>query len=199
MTEKNNTPLPLPPARRASTHLFWLLVVFTCGAIIGAVGGSLLTRQRMLAIMRNPEQIPDRIMAQIRSELALDEQQATQIQKIVRQRYANMELLRADVYSSQRDEFTAMYNDVALLLNDAQKIAWTELCQTVEQRYLPRKPSGPPIDLIVFRFDANDDNILSEDEIPPRMWLRLSKADENGDGSITRDEFVNTAAKNASQ
>ena len=86
-----------------------------------------------------------------------------------------------------------MYNDVAPLLNEQQQVAWTALCNTVEQRYLPREPAGPPIDLIFFRFDANDDDILSEDEIPPRMWLRLSMADENGDGRVTRDEFVNAS------
>ncbi|MCA9175332.1 MAG: hypothetical protein KDB14_12685 [Planctomycetales bacterium] len=150
----------------------------------------------MLAMLRNPGQVPDRIMPLIQSKLALDDKQAVQIREIVRQRYAYMELLRAEVYPSQREEFTAMHDDVAPLLNEQQQIAWTALCRTVEQRYLPQQPLGPPIDLIFFRFDVNEDNVLSEGEIPPRMWLRLSMADGDGDGNVTRDEFANAAAKN---
>lgn len=193
MTDDANNAMPLPPKGKLKTHLVWLALVFACGIIVGGAGGSILTRQRMLAIMRNPEQVPDRIVPLIRSELALDDQQAAQVEEIVRRRYANIESLRAEVYPSQREEFTAMYNDVAFLLNEHQQVTWTALCNTVEQRYLPREPAGPPIDLIFFRFDANDDDILSEDEIPPRMWLRLGMADEDGDGRVTRDEFVNAS------
>lgn len=173
----------------------WLAIVFACGAIIGGVVGSVLSRQRMLAVLRNPQQVPDRIVPLIRSELALNDNQTAQVEEIVRQRYANIELLRAEVYPSQRAEFTGMYEDVLPLLNEQQQAAWTALRKTVEQHYLPREPPGPPIDLIFLRFDANNDNTLTQDEIPPRMWLRLGMADGDGDGKVTRDEFVNAASE----
>lgn len=194
MTQGAGKPIPLPPTARFRTHLAWLTIIFACGAIIGGVGGSILTRQRMLAILRNPQQVPDRIVPLIRSELVLNAQQAAQVEEIVRQRYANIELLRADVYPSQREEFTAMSEDIARLLNEQQQAAWTALLSTVEQHYLPREPPGPPIDLIFLRFDANNDNILTQDEIPSRMWRRLGMADGDGDGKVTRDEFLNAAS-----
>lgn len=192
MTENANNAVPLSSAGNLTTPAIWLALVFACGAIVGGVGGNILTRHRMLTILRNPGQSPDRIMPLIRSKLALSNEQAEQIKEIIRQRYANMELLRAEIYPRQREEFTAMRDDVAPLLNEQQQAAWAALCNMVEQRYLPREPAGPPIDLIFFRFDANDDDILSEDEIPPRMWTRLSIADKDEDGDVTRDEFANS-------
>ena len=65
----------------------------------------------------------------------------------------------------------------------------------VEKRYLPTKPMGPPIDLIFFRFDSNDDGVLTQDEIPPRMWLRVRLADQNGDGKVTVPEVLSGLAR----
>ncbi len=193
MIKEANNAMPLSATGSFRIRLILFAVVFACGAIVGGVGGSLLTRQRMLAFLRNPEQVPDRIVPLIQSELGLNSEQAAQVEEIVRQRYARIESLRAEVYPSQREEFAAMYKDVVPLLNEQQQRAWTELRNTVEQHYLPREPPGPPIDLIFFRFDANDDNILKEDEIPPRMWLRLGTADVDRNGMVTREEFMNAA------
>ncbi|MFM7113836.1 MAG: EF-hand domain-containing protein, partial [Planctomycetota bacterium] len=63
--------------------------------------------------------------------------------------------------------------------------------ETVEQRYLPARPLGPPpADLIFDRFDADSDGALTADEVPAGMWLRLRMADQNGDGKVTREEYL---------
>ena len=33
-------------------------------------------------------------------------------------------------------------------------------------------------------FDYNHDGKISSEEVPPRLWSRLSAADENGDGAV---------------
>ena len=49
---------------------------------------------------------------------------------------------------------------------------------------------GPPsFDRLLYAFDANDDGALEEDEVPARVWARLSQADANDDGYVTRKEF----------
>ena len=54
----------------------------------------------------------------------------------------------------------------------------------------PRGPGGKPsFDRLLEAFDANDNEALTEDEVPGRVWVRLSKADADGDGSVTRAEF----------
>ena len=47
----------------------------------------------------------------------------------------------------------------------------------------------PSFDLLLSAFDRSDDGALDESEVPQRVWARLSQADSNGDGSVTRKEF----------
>ena len=65
----------------------------------------------------------------------------------------------------------------------------------------PRGASGPPWarggqgqgprPLTLFQiFDADEDGALTEDEIPARVWSRLSAADLDDDGAVTREEIM---------
>jgi len=197
MSEEVSNHIPLPPANQRWSPIVWLSVVFVCGAIVGGVGASFLTRSHLLTILQHPEKLPDRVLPHIRSKLSLVDEQAAVVEQIVRKRYKNMELLRAEIYPRQREELSAMQNEVAQHLNETQRSDWSAICQMVEKRYLPTKPMGPPIDLIFFRFDSNDDGVLTQDEIPPRMWLRVRLADQNGDGKVTREEFQTAAAEHS--
>lgn len=57
-----------------------------------------------------------------------------------------------------------------------------------------QRPGGgrggrPSFDRLLEAFDANGDESLQEDEVPARVWSRLSQADADGDGAVTRKEF----------
>ena len=56
-----------------------------------------------------------------------------------------------------------------------------------------RRPGGrggrPSFDRLLGAFDANEDGALEEDETPSPVWWRLSQADADGDGYVTREEF----------
>lgn len=47
----------------------------------------------------------------------------------------------------------------------------------------------PSFDRLLGAFDADDSGSLSKDEVPGRVWSRLSQADADGDGDVTREEF----------
>ncbi len=47
----------------------------------------------------------------------------------------------------------------------------------------------PSFDRLLEAFDADESNSLSEDEVPGRVWSRLSQADADADGEVTREEF----------
>ena len=53
----------------------------------------------------------------------------------------------------------------------------------------PGRGGPPSFDKLLEAFDANDDGELDENEVPPPVWRRLSQADANGDGVVTRAEF----------
>ena len=47
----------------------------------------------------------------------------------------------------------------------------------------------PSFDTLLAAFDADKNGELSQAEVPARVWLRLSAADGNKDGKVTRNEF----------
>lgn len=55
----------------------------------------------------------------------------------------------------------------------------------------PRGGMGgrPQFDMLLKAFDGDDSGDLEADEVPKRVWMRLSQADANGDGIVTRKEF----------
>lgn len=169
-----------------------LLHIFVCGGIVGAVSGGYWMRERMIAMIRHPEQVPDRILSRIRTELSLSEDQSLKVEEIVRRRHAAMEAHRAESHPRQLVEFKAMHTEVAALLSPEQRDKWSALCDSVERRYLPIRPAGPPpADIVFDRFDTNQDAALTEEEVPPGMWRRLRMADLNGDGKVTQAEYLN--------
>lgn len=197
MNEIPGDVLTAPPlAPRRWLRLPMLLLIFLSGGVVGAVSGGFWMRDHMISMMRHPEQVPDRIMPRIRSELALNDDQARKVEVIVRRRHAAMESLRAETYPKQLAEFKAMHTEVAEILTPEQLSKWSALCDSVEQRYLPVRPAGPPpADLLFRRFDANNDGALTEDEVPPGMWRRLRTADKDGDGKVTLREYLDALPK----
>lgn len=53
----------------------------------------------------------------------------------------------------------------------------------------PGRGGPPSFDKLLDAFDANNDGELAEEEVPPPVWYRLSNADANDDGVVTRAEF----------
>ena len=49
------------------------------------------------------------------------------------------------------------------------------------------------------RFDKNKDDKLAKGEVPPFLWKRFSRADSDGDGSITKQEFEKLRQNGKSQ
>ncbi len=52
------------------------------------------------------------------------------------------------------------------------------------------RPEPPSREDLFARLDADGDGALTEVELPPELWERLSPADTDGDGGITLDELV---------
>lgn len=47
----------------------------------------------------------------------------------------------------------------------------------------------PSFDTLLSAFDADGSGDLASDEVPGRVWYRLSQADSDGNGKVTRKEF----------
>ena len=193
MTENRVELVPPPPAATWHwTRILVLLCIFVSGGIVGAVGGSMWTRNRILDMLLHSAKIPDRILPRIKSALQLTDEQARRVEDIVRRRHSLMEALRADAYPKQMAEFSSMRKEVDEVLTSEQRRKWSALCDTIERRFLPAQPVGPPpANMIFYQFDADNDGALAQEEVPPRMWLRLQQADQDADGYVTREEYTN--------
>lgn len=193
----NQESLAPPPLTRASnlrwSRLFVLAFIFGCGGVVGAVMGGAWVRTQMLDMLQAPADLSDRIMSRIGPQLSLTDEQQVRVKEIVRRRHAHMESLRAEAYPKQMAEFAAMRAEVDALLSPDQRPRWSALCESIERRFLPARPAGPPpADLIFTRFDENHDDALHIDEVPAGMWRRLGMADKNGDDRVTRREYAET-------
>lgn len=49
--------------------------------------------------------------------------------------------------------------------------------------------SKPSYDRLLSAFDANRDGVLAATECPAMLWNRISRADANRDGYVTRAEY----------
>jgi Ca2+-binding EF-hand superfamily protein len=57
------------------------------------------------------------------------------------------------------------------------------------ENFHPRRPRGPHVDLFA-EFDANEDGLLTEDELTEELWTRISAADADGDGAVSIAELA---------
>lgn len=196
----NETSIPTPPDRRWWPRALMSLFVFTCGGVVGAAGGGLWMRSRMIQLIQHPDQLASHVLLRIDNELALTDDQRGKVESILQRRFSAMEALRAESYPRQLAEFRRIQSDVSEFLKPDQKTKWDSLSQTIEQRFLPKQPYGPPpADGIFYRFDSDHDDSLSEDEVPIRMWQRLRNADLNGDGKVAREEYSSALLRNDSK
>lgn len=177
------------PTRRWP-QILMMVGIFVSGGIVGGAISRMVVREQMLSALRDPSDVPDRIIPSISRTLGLSSSQQADVDVIVRRHHAAMETLRAETYPRQMAEFQAMCSEVDVLLTADQRSKWTALTKFIRSRYLPNAPAGPPPATFLFEtFDADHDHALSPSEVPPPMWDRLQAADADGNGEVTRDEF----------
>lgn len=138
-TGESLTTLP-PPSSQRWRRVALMMAIFLSGAIVGAVAGGYVARQQMLFMLQHPEQIPDRVLPRIRSQLSLSDEQTSQVDAIVRRRHAAMEVARSKCYPELVAEFEGLCSDIAEVLSPKQRDRWDELRELVKQRYLPAPP-----------------------------------------------------------
>ena len=57
------------------------------------------------------------------------------------------------------------------------------------------KRKRPNAERIFKHFDKNEDGLLTSDEVPERAWKRIAKADEDGDGAVSKKELKKAIRK----
>ena len=125
-------------------RLLIMCLIFLSGLIVGAVSARIVTRSQMIAMLKNPEKVPDRILPRLKSSLNLTEQQYEAISIVVREHHREMEKLRAQSYPGLLAEFQDMKNELEQHLSPEQQKTWKSLALMVEDNYLPSPPKNDP-------------------------------------------------------
>ncbi len=140
----SSPPLLLSRDFATTSHQSWLkwallFIIFGAGVAAGVGGSALVIRQRILAVIRQPEQIPDRVIPILCHRLSLNDEQSVQVAAIMRRRYAAVEELRSEFTPRITTELHLLQTEVDAVLSADQKERWAIWCQRIEE-CLPSAP-----------------------------------------------------------
>jgi len=218
MTEQaeNRTSGPsLPPVRGGRQA--WAVMLL--GAIILVSGIAIGTGGAMLWLGERPPRPPkpvDRAAMAIAEEIArtceLDDQQTERVHQVVAERLAAISKIRQEMVEEVLAEHELLREELQKVLTPEQFAKWSRRMDEARERSWlfgkarrgqRRGRSGRPgrsrhrpgrprsVEGTFLRFDADDDGKLTRQEVPPWLWPRLSSADADGDGAVSRDEMRN--------
>lgn len=130
IAQRDSFPQPLPagpPRRHRGMFIGLLVAVFLSGGVVGGGVGMLFTQQQFSDCLRHPERMLQRMMSMFRSELNLSDEQAKQVDEIVRRHHEQIEAIRAEVHPRFSAEYSAMHEEVKAVLSEEQRARWDEL------------------------------------------------------------------------
>ena len=134
---------PVPPAprrRRWWVSLLLGMVVFSSGFVVGGAAALIVARQRILNAIHHPEEAPTRITARLRGYLDLTDEQAAEVEKILRQRQAAFQAIRAEVQPRVMAELALVEEQVADVLDDSQQAKWHKRFAELRETWVPPDP-----------------------------------------------------------
>ncbi len=145
MTTTETTPdtATLPSAQTYRRALPWwvqvlvLLVVFIAGGVAGSMVTTRVIHSRMEDYRQQAPIFSEDIVMRLRMRLALSDEQAIDVQKIIEKRHAKMVEYRSEGSQKMHTEFDAMVEEVADVLDELQAQRWRGIADHVRRTYLP--------------------------------------------------------------
>lgn len=136
-----DTPLPRSSRRRLAVHLLLYVVIFLSGIAVGVGGTLMVVRNRVLHALHHPGDMPSRIADRMQRALSLDDEQTQRVEEIVRQRQARLQDIRREFQPLAEAELDRFEQDVADILNDAQRRQWQEDFSHLREKWVPPVPN----------------------------------------------------------
>lgn len=130
----------LPKVRRPLplwAQVLILLTVFAAGAVVGAVTSTRVVFSRMEHYRNHAEALPNDIVPRLQARLGLSDEQTERVREIISRRHPRILEFRNRVSGSMLDEFDAMEQEVASVLDADQAERWHAIAESVRARFLP--------------------------------------------------------------
>jgi hypothetical protein len=133
----SDTPAPAARPRRNYRRLVMALVIFVCGALVGAGGALIVVRGVVLHGIHNPEDATEWIVRGMGRRLDLTPEQREGVSNIFHQHLRALESIRSDVRPRVDARLEAMRDEIAALLNEKQAAQWKRNFDTMRKRWTP--------------------------------------------------------------
>jgi hypothetical protein len=147
MTESAQSPsMPVRRSRFRSVKLLLLsAIIFLCGAAAGWGARMLWFRPPPLSMMgMGPEPPVKDMVARLKEELLLSDDQAQKVDDIYRQRADALDKIRQTMGPQLRSEYDQLNEQMKSVLNPEQFHLWHERFENLRNRMLPPPPGRPP-------------------------------------------------------
>ena len=117
-----------------------LLVVFASGVVVGAMTTSKIIHARLDGYRQRAAVFPRDIVPRLQMQMQLSDSQTKQIYEILERRHPRMVASRRSGAQAMLNEFDAMEQEIAGVLDDRQKDRWRTIADFVRRNFLPPAP-----------------------------------------------------------
>ncbi len=135
-TIEDARPLPAPRRRGWGRYVVWVFL-FATGVFSGAMGAVIVLNDRMDDKIRHPDRWSRDMVASMKSELDLTDEQTDQVKEIVRQHHEEIGKIWAEMGPRFRDALKTMGKQVDSVLTPEQQQKWHDWLETRRRRVCP--------------------------------------------------------------
>ena len=131
---------------RRPTWRLWAmtLAVFVSGLVIGAASTVFFFHQQRLRF-RTPEAVHQKLLAEVRGTLQLDDAQVAAIAEVLKQRQQAFEALRAEMHPRLEREIALLESEIADVLPEDRREAWHVYYRKFRLEWMPPPPPPPAL------------------------------------------------------
>lgn len=147
MSETSSPPMPpsQTPASGAGQRRGWLRplllsMIFLSGLLVGVGLTLMAVRHGVLYGIHHPEEMPVKVTSRLRRPLSLSDEQAAQVESIIRQRQERLQDIRRRFQPEVEAELELVYQEIREILNDQQRQRWDRMYENLKQTWIPPLP-----------------------------------------------------------
>jgi hypothetical protein len=135
-TSSSRTPL----SGRRWWHVLMAAIVFLGGGACGAAVASAVILHSLHGAIHDPHQAVRHFTDRLTRTLDLNESQVEQVRQVIMRRHEALAELHREIQPRLDVELTALEEEIAAVLDEAQRVKWHDHVREFRKKWLPRLP-----------------------------------------------------------
>ncbi len=132
------------PVRHWKIVIAVSLLAFASGIVVGVAGTLHYVSNNLSRFIAGPDKMPERIVAQLRHELSLTDDQAKQVLAVFERSHGQLRAIRREAEPRIETIVQETYTQVAGTLKPEQREAWHVWFETMKLKFHLSDGEGPP-------------------------------------------------------